>query len=215
MIEGREQLLLDVSHEFRSPLTRMKVSLEMMEESEERNNLIEDINELEAMVTELLEGARIQSPHGELDLREIDIRDPLERVCRELGERTPGITLNTGGEASRIIADPARIRILLKNIIANAVKYTPPGGRPVEITLERMPDAVTITVRDHGCGIPENELPHIFEPFYRVDKSRSKGTGGYGLGMHLSKRIMDAHGGEITVESRVNEGTTVLLRFPG
>ena len=213
MIRARDQLLLDVSHEFRSPLTRMKVSLEMMEETEERDNLISDVNELEMMVTEILEGARIQSTHGALDLRASDVRALLEGTCREFAAHPPGIRFTAGPAPALLTVDAARIRVLFRNIIANAVKYSHPDGEPVEVSLVEGDGAFTVTVKDHGCGIPEGELPFIFEPFYRVDKSRSKGTGGYGLGMHLSKKIMDAHGGEIGIESREGEGTTVILQF--
>jgi signal transduction histidine kinase len=213
MIRARDQLLLDVSHEFRSPLTRMKVSLEMMEESEERDNLISDVGELETMVTEILEGARIQSQHGALELRESDIRTLLEGICREFTDRAPGVRFTAQPRRALIIVDAARVRLLFRNVIANAVKYSRVDGKPVDVSLAETPDEFTVTVRDHGCGIPEKELPFIFEPFYRVDKSRSKGTGGYGLGMHLSKKIMDAHSGEIGIESREGEGTTVTLRF--
>lgn len=213
MIRARDQLLLDVSHEFRSPLTRMKVSLEMMEESDERENLISDVSALETMVTEILEGARIQSAHGALELGENDIRPLLEDICREFSGRAPGVRFTAGPRRARITVDAARVRLLFRNVIANAVKYSRPDGGPVTVSLDEAPDGFTVTVRDHGCGIPEKELPFIFEPFYRVDKSRAKGTGGYGLGMHLSKKIMDAHGGEIDIESREGEGTTVTLRF--
>lgn len=212
MIRARDRLLLDVSHEFRSPLTRMRLSLEMMEQSEERENLIADVAELETMVTELLEGARIQSPHGGLDLRETGLAALLEEVGSAFEGADPGVALTAAADPV-IEADPARLRLLFRNVMANAVKYSPAGGRPVEVVLTESPDAVTVTVRDHGCGIPEDELPYVFEPFYRVDKSRSKETGGYGLGMHLSKKIMEAHGGRIELESRPGDGTTVRLIF--
>lgn len=213
MIRARDQLLLDVSHEFRSPLTRMKVSLEMMEESGERDNLMSDVGELETMVTEILEGARIQSQHGALELRENDIRPLLEGICRDFADSAPGVRFTAGTEQALITVDVARMRLLFRNVIANAVKYSRVDGKPVEVSLAETSGMFTVTVRDYGCGIPEKELPFIFEPFYRVDKSRSKGTGGYGLGMHLSKNIMDAHGGEIGIESREGGGTTVTLRF--
>jgi len=213
MIRARDRLLLDVSHEFRSPLTRMRISLEMMGESDERENLVADIAELETMVTELLEGARIQSPHGGLDLGETGLADILEDVCRTFDGADPGVELRAGGTETVLMADPARLRLLFRNVIANAVKYSPAGGEPVEVTLETRPGEVVVTVRDHGCGIPEDELPLVFEPFYRVDKSRSKETGGYGLGMHLSKKIMEAHGGRIEIGSAPGGGTTVRLVF--
>ncbi len=214
MIQCRDQLLLDVSHEFRSPLTRMKVSLEMMEDSEERDNLISDITELETMITELLEGARLNSQHGDLDLRGIDIAALIRDVCLEFEQREPGIKFSPEGCRPVITADRHRLRILFKNIIANALKYSRPRGKPVEVDIEEAADDITVSVKDYGRGIPQEEIPFIFEPFYRVDKSRTKVSGGYGLGMHLSKRIVDAHGGDISIDSGIGEGTrvTVLLK---
>ncbi len=213
MLLAREQLLLDVSHEFRSPLTRMKVSLEMMEGSDERDNLISDIAELETMITELLESARIQSPHGGLEMRHTDITALLEESCLEFEGSRPGV--NQAGKSKPVFLeiDEARMRIVFKNIIANAVKYSPADGKPVEVSIDDSDATVTVVVKDHGSGIPQKELPFIFEPFYRVDKSRSKGTGGYGLGMHLSKKIVEAHGGDISIDSRLGEGTTVTIRI--
>jgi signal transduction histidine kinase len=214
MIKARDQLLLDVSHELRSPLTRMRVSLEMMEEGEDRDDLIEDINELELMITEILEGARMQGTESELNIQEVDLGELIEDVASEFQDRQPGVELHTPGERIKLPADRARLRILFNNIISNAVKYSPSQGKPVEVDIGRSDKNITVTVRDHGPGIPREELPLIFEPFYRVDKSRSKQTGGYGLGMHLSKRIMDAHGGDIDIQSEEGKGTVVKLKLP-
>jgi len=85
---------------------------------------------------------------------------------------------------------------------------------PVKISMERRAAEVVVRIEDHGIGIPQEELAHIFEPFYRVDKSRSKDTGGYGLGLSLCQTIMEAHEGKIEVQSQLKEGTTVLLFFP-
>ena len=109
--------------------------------------------------------------------------------------------------------DLNRIRTVLKNILENAVKYSKPESQPVEIAVDGEEKSVVIRIRDYGSGIPKEELPYLFEPFYRTDKSRSKDTGGYGLGMSLCKKIMEAHGGKIEIHSEVNVGTTVVLRF--
>jgi signal transduction histidine kinase len=102
----------------------------------------------------------------------------------------------------------------LANVLDNAAKYSRDRDRPVEIRIEAGTDEITVRIEDHGVGIPEAELPRIFEPFYRVDRSRSRETGGYGLGLSLCKRIMEAHGGSIAIASREGEGTEVALTFP-
>ena len=98
--------------------------------------------------------------------------------------------------------------------MSNAFKYCEPESDPVKISLERRASDVIVRIEDNGIGIPPEELSHIFEPFYRVDKSRSKDTGGYGLGLSLCKTIMEAHEGKIEVQSKPEEGTTVSLFFP-
>jgi signal transduction histidine kinase len=103
--------------------------------------------------------------------------------------------------------------MVLNNIISNAIKYSPQDGTAVRLSFVRKDGAHVIAITDRGPGIPAEELPYIFEPFYRVDKSRSKRTGGYGLGLSLCKTIMDAHQGRIEVESFSGEGTTVSLCF--
>jgi len=101
-----------------------------------------------------------------------------------------------------------------KNIITNAVKYSGSSEAPVEVSLFRQAPHVVIEIRDHGAGIPDEDMPYIFEPFYRVEKSRSQTIKGYGLGLNLCKTIMEAHNGRIEIESSLGEGTTVTLYFP-
>ena len=119
------------------------------------------------------------------------------------------------GQSENIIqGDRRQIKTVLTNILNNAFKYSGESTQSVEIEGKRENETLVIKIKDHGPGIPKEELPFIFEPFYRVDKSRSKKTGGYGLGLSLCKKIMEAHKGDISVESEVGKGTTVILAFP-
>lgn len=213
MIQAREQLLLDVSHELRSPLTRVKVTLELMEDSADKNDIRGDIHEMETMVTEILEGERLKSRFGGIQQEEVDLIEILKSVRDEFFNHEPGIKLISLPEQLVLKLDSGRIRILFKNIVANALKYSDESGYPIEISLREKVGEIIVSVQDFGHGIPAQDLPFIFEPFYRVDKSRSKITGGYGLGMSLSKKIMEAHGGKIEITSRLEVGTTVFLRF--
>lgn len=214
MIHARDQLLLDVSHELRSPLTRIKLALEFIKEGEAKKMIDSDVRNTETMITEILESERLNSPHGVLHLKQQDIADIIQEVCAIYREHKPGVDFPADFEETNLEFDPERVRIVLNNIITNALKHSDAGARPVEVFIEEQPDSVIVGVRDHGIGIPEKELPFIFEPFYRVDKSRAKKSGGYGLGLSLSKKIMEAHGGEIEIESTLGTGTTVILRFP-
>ena len=109
--------------------------------------------------------------------------------------------------------DSERIRIVFKNLLDNAFKYSRADSNPVEISIRADNDVTIVKIIDDGPGIPEEDIPQLFEPFYRVDRSRSKKTGGYGLGLSLSKKIMDAHGGKIEISNNEDRGVTVTLSF--
>ncbi|MEJ2637344.1 MAG: HAMP domain-containing sensor histidine kinase [Calditrichia bacterium] len=213
MIHARDQLLLDVSHELRSPLTRMKVALEFMEDSAAKQSLRDDIIETETMVTELLETERLKSQYGGLHKKPVNISEILHEVVEGFRGHAPEITLMDFPDNIILQADPDRLKIVFKNVLSNALKYSAASDKPVQVKLEKKPETVTIIIRDFGEGIPEGELPYIFEPFYRVDKSRTKKTGGYGLGLNLSRKIMEAHGGSIEITSKLKSGTVVYLKF--
>jgi len=213
MIRNRERLLLDVSHELRSPLTRIKVALELQEDSDGIASIRNDILELETMISELLESERLNSPHGGLKKSRVHLTEMIAAICRAFKDRLPGISIQPIPESLSLDLDPERFKIMLRNVLDNALRYSEPDGPPVVIGVQSFPEEIVFSVEDHGKGIPEQDIPHIFEPFYRVDKSRSKETGGYGLGMNLVQKIMTAHGGRIEVSSRLNLGTTIKLRF--
>jgi signal transduction histidine kinase len=112
-----------------------------------------------------------------------------------------------------VMGDADRLRQLLLNLVENAIKYTPPGGR-MTLSLAREPGWVRVTVADTGIGIAPEDLPHIFERFYRADKARSRAMGGTGLGLSIAQWVAQAHGGQITVESRLGEGSVFTLWLP-
>ena len=213
MLQTKEQLLLDVSHELRSPLTRMKVALEFLPDSQAKTSLAGDMAEMEKMISEILENARMHHLHGRLNRKPYNLVELLEQILPEFVDLPPGVhSENLPSEAICSI-DPEQAGTALKNVLTNAIKYSTPESAPVVITMESKPPYVIIRIADNGIGIPEEEQPYIFEPFYRVDKSRTKGTGGFGLGLSLCKTIMEAHGGKIELESRPGEGTIVSLFF--
>jgi signal transduction histidine kinase len=216
MVRSREQLLLDVSHELRSPLTRIKVALEMGPEGMAKESIRDDLGEMEAMISEILETARLDSAHGKLNLEDVDLGLLLSEAVADADMRAPGarsVPAKLGpGPVAKI--DRARVRKVLGNILDNAVKFSQGRTAPVEASIEAAADRIVVRIKDRGVGIPADELPRLFEPFYRVDRSRSRETGGYGLGLSLCKRIMEAHGGSISITSREGEGTEVTLVFP-
>lgn len=213
-IRARDQLLLDVSHEIRSPLTRMRVALEMIPDSGPRRSVIEDIEETEAMIRELLETQRLDSPHGGLERARVDVAALLRECLASITETGPGVELKGVERPVFAEVDPTRVRMLVNNVLTNAIKYSDPKGLPVRVVLDAPDGAVMISFHDHGIGIAGDDLAYVFEPFYRADRSRSRETGGYGIGLSLAKRIVEAHGGSIELSSRVGEGTSVLVSVP-
>lgn len=213
LLRSKEQLLLDVSHELRSPITRLKVQFEFLDDEDARESLRSDVAEMEAMVTALLESARMRHAAAALDRKPTDMAELARSLEADFRNRPPGIRLETLVEEP-VAVDPEKMRIVLRNLLDNAVNYTPAGGAAVVLSMALMPDALEIVVADAGEGIPETAIPHLFEPFYRPDTSRSRKTGGFGLGLSLCKAIVDAHGGTIDLVSTLGAGTRVTVRIP-
>ena len=214
MLNAREQLLLDVSHELRSPLTRMKVGLEFITANSYQESLQSDVQEMEQMVTEILETARLKSEYGKIDLQPTDLVLLIEKACLMFEGKAPGIRFENYAEKCAALVDVEQIQTVLKNILANALKYSAPESDPIKVRLSRDDSGIQLEIQDYGQGIPDEEMDLIFEPFYRVDKSRNKKTGGYGLGLSLCKTIIEAHGGTISVKSSMGQGAIFLLLLP-
>ena len=213
MLKAKEQLLLDVSHEMRSPLARMKVALEFLPEGKSKNSIQSDLEEMEKMISDILDTARRYHVHGELKRQKINLIDLLHEILPVFEDQPPGVQYSDLPTSIEIDVDPEQIKTVLNNVVNNAIKFSQPESNAVQISCQRRESYVILRIRDDGIGIPQEELPFIFEPFYRVDKSRSKKTGGYGLGLSLCKTIMGAHGGKIHIESKDGSGTTVSLYF--
>jgi signal transduction histidine kinase len=212
MIGARDRLLIDVSHELRSPLTRMKVTLEFLPADEQRARLAGDITEMERMVTALLELERLRMGRGITTARE-DLTATLREVAQTIEDHPPGVRVVSPSREIFADVDGEKVRIVLRNLVENAIKYSLPDSRPVEITIVEHAETVVVRVTDDGVGIPACDAERVFEPFFRVDRSRSKGTGGYGLGLSICKRIMDAHGGSIALERGLVRGASFVLTF--
>ncbi len=214
MIQARDQLLLDVSHELRSPLTRLKVALALLPEDENRTGMAGDLNEMEIMITELLELERMRDGRGVRCERQ-DLLPVLSELADTYNSGgLPGVCLRARSSAILLDLDREKIRTVARNLLENAYKFALPDSRPVEIEITEEPGSIRVCVRDDGPGIPEAELPNLFEPFYRIDRSRSRKTGGYGLGLSICKRIMEAHGGSVAVSNNSGRGACFSLIFP-
>ena len=213
MIQARDQLLLDVSHELRSPLTRLKVAVALLPDDENKAGLVGDLNEMEVMIDELLELERIRTGHGIRRERQ-NLVSLLREVAEARGDNAPGVRLLQPASEMFVDIDREKIRTVLRNLLENACKFSLADSRPIQIEVAQEDGVVRVQVRDDGPGIPAPDLPNLFEPFYRVDRSRSRKTGGYGLGLSICKRIMEAHDGSIAVSNNPGRGATFVLTFP-
>lgn len=207
LVIGQRDLLLGVSHELRTPLTRLKLRLEMLDSSADTSALRTDIRQMETMVTSLLEAAKMQHRADAVSLRSTDLIRLVEDAANGYAECAPGLAVTLPEVPVMADVDPEKMTMAVNTLLDNAIKYSDPSGRPVELGLLETKDGRCISVRDHGAGIPAESVERLFEPFYRVDDSRARETGGYGLGLHLCQAIVKAHGGRIEVESEPGAGT--------
>ncbi len=214
MITAREQLLLDVSHELRTPITRAKLALEIMPDSSEKDSVKDDIREMELMITELLETEQLKSGKANLKFEKINIKELLESIVLSFVNYKDRITINPISEHLHFTIDKLKINRVIKNITENALKYSEESQKPIEINVIDRPESIVIQVEDYGIGIPEDKIKFLFEPFYRADNSRSRKTGGYGLGLHMAKKIMEAHNADIKIMNKTtNKGIIAELIF--
>jgi signal transduction histidine kinase len=223
LVRTERELLANVSHELRTPLARIRVALELAAEGDQaraRRYLTEidaDLSELERMVADVLQAARLDQASDDLPLRRepVDLAALLAEAAARFRETRPGrpLELQAGSGGPLLDADPALLRRALDNLLDNAAKYS---GEETAVRLETRRDGVAavIEVTDRGIGIEPADLPRLFTPFFRTDRSRTRATGGVGLGLALTKRIVAAHGGTIEVESVPDQGTTFRLRLP-
>lgn len=210
MIRSKETLLIDVSHELRSPLTRMKLASEFIDDENIKGKIKIDIREMETMITKLLETYRIENIHGKIILEPSDIVNLTRKVIS--GFTNAKINFKTDFQSKEINIDKEKMEIVLRNIIDNAIKYS--NGKSVDVRIEDSNgESTKVVIKDYGNGIEEKELKKIFEPFYRVDKSRDKKIGGFGLGLSLVKKILDLHDAEIKVTSKLSHGSEFNIIF--
>jgi signal transduction histidine kinase len=187
-------------------------------QKETLKTITKQANTLTRLVKRLLDISRFEASGGKLDVREIDLRrflTTLESSFSVLAnQRDIAFSVNHGADLpSKVYWDEDRINEVLGNLISNAFKFTSRGGK-VGLTVESQDNRVTITVRDTGAGISPEQLPHIFDKFYQADNQAQAATKGTGLGLAIAKEIVEAHGGRITVESAVGEGTTFVVVLP-
>ncbi|MEN8180468.1 MAG: ATP-binding protein [Pseudomonadota bacterium] len=213
MLNAKRELLLAISHELRSPLTRSRVSAELLDDPAARERINKDLDEMEQLIGELLESERLNSRHASLSLAPVNPNITVTDVIRD-NFPNQGIITSLQDDITPVMLDESRLRLLIRNLLSNAIRHNRTDHGQVEIVTLADNNGLDIRIRDHGEGIAEKHLPYLTEPFYRVDPSRQRKTGGYGLGLHLCRMITEAHGGSLIISSEQNVGTTVTVRLP-
>jgi heavy metal sensor kinase len=217
----RKQLTADVAHELRTPLTNVATHIEAMLEGvweptrERLTSCHEEILRIGRLVRDMENLARVESDNLKLDKTRVDL---LELAKKTLGHFEADIAarklkVSVEGSCPDVWGDRNRLQQVLTNLLSNAVKYTPPEG-VLRVVLSDTDGSVFLVVEDNGVGISEDELPFVFERFYRADKSRSRSSGGSGIGLAVVKSIVTAHGGKVDVESRLNRGSRFRIALP-
>lgn len=224
----RRDFVANVSHELKTPATSLRLLAESLEETIDKDpiqarlfaaQLKKETERLSHLITDLLDLTRLESQERVENPVPVDVRGVLMTVLARMRRvaRKKNITLQWKrfGRAAQytVHGDETQLTSMFTNLVDNAVKYTPPGGR-VEVTGGFEGSEIVIRVSDTGIGIPQASLPRIFERFYRVDKARSKETGGTGLGLSIVRHIAENHGGRVTVESTLGEGSTFTVYLP-
>ena len=206
-IDERTRLLAAMSHDLKTPLTRMRLRTELLEDGSLRGKFETDLLEMEAMVTQTLEfmrGLSIREP-----TQNVDIMGLLESL--QADNETMGRTVTIDGRVARPVTGvPQLLRRCLSNLVDNAILY----GKCAEIRVEDGPEQLAIRVRDHGPGMPDSEIEKVFEPFYRLEGSRSRETGGTGLGLSIARNIAQAHGGDVRLRNHEDGGLEAILTLP-
>jgi signal transduction histidine kinase len=213
LVTGQRDLLLGVSHELRTPLTRLKLRFEMLDAEVETSAIKQDVRQMESMITSLLETAKMHHGVDGIRTQATDMAQLVADVADGYRTQPPGIVLDVPEEPVMATVDSEKMTTALNTLLDNTTKYSAPDSPPVEISLRGRNDGFSIIIKDHGIGVPEESIDHLFDPFYRVDESRTRATGGYGLGLYLCQTIIKAHKAHIDVESSLGVGTTFRVIF--
>lgn len=215
MLDAKRTLLLGISHELRTPLSRMRLALEFCDNEETARDLKDEITEMEKIVGSLLEAERLNSRHAQLSISPVDLRDLIGELIDDFFCRTRDrIEVELPAAAMPASVDAARIKLMLKNLLSNALRYSTAEDGPVRLKLATAGSEALMTVADSGPGISREQAEHIGEPFYRGDPSRARTSGGTGLGLYLAKLVASAHGGTLKLRDTNGQGACFEVRLP-
>lgn len=222
----RREFVANVSHELKTPLTSIKSYAETLldggiDDKETTRKFLEVIDaeadRMTRLVRDLLQLSSIDNEQIKWNMTEVDIEKLLnlciDKLSIEAEEKNQTVKIKTYCSPAAVLGDADRLEQVMLNILTNAIKYTPEGGK-IECSVAKKDDNIVISIRDNGIGIPREDLPRIFERFYRVDKARSRQMGGTGLGLSIAREIIIAHKGDINIKSEIGKGTEVVITLP-
>ena len=216
MLDAKRQLLLAISHELRSPLARARMNTELLEDSGERSALLRDLGEMRDLITDLLESERLADVqaggHAALQTETATLSDIIHEQC-DAQAAAGTLTLQLDETLPALPLDRARMRLLLRNLVDNALRHGSESGQPLVVSTSATPQAAQLVVRDFGPGMEESQLQHAAEAFYRADAARLRSTGGVGLGLYLCKLVVEAHGGTLTLRN-AHPGLEITAAIP-
>ncbi|MGA2967838.1 MAG: HAMP domain-containing sensor histidine kinase [Candidatus Levyibacteriota bacterium] len=225
MLDEQNRFITDASHELNTPITALKTSLEVNLRDKQLNletakgvlkSNLEDVNSLQSLSEELMELIMYQKQNGSFKIAKVDLSNVVKAAVgqvKSLAEKKR-ITIKVNAPKTLMLGDEKSLRELLVILLDNAIKYTD-NKSTISLTVKQEDTEASVIVKDGGIGIKKEDLPHIFDRFYRADRSRTKQTiGGYGLGLSIAKRIVTLHNGSIRVESEVGKGSTFIVTFP-
>ena len=212
MLEAKRQLLMAISHELRTPITKAKLRMEFMPESDEKDQLKEDINEIDLLISDLLEAERLNNDHSALVSERVLLANFIRSIAESFKSNNGEIEIEIPINDLEFEIDKLRIRLLITNLLNNAVRHG--KGNLINVRVSFSGDRGIIEVKDNGEGISEEHITQITEPFYRADSARQRNTGGFGLGLYLCRLIAQAHGGEMIIVSQEGQGTQITVNLP-
>ena len=220
MLASQRQLVSDVSHELRSPLARLRIALELAQRASDPATALarveKEADELELLVTDLLSLARMESGQSVLEKQSLSLCQLIEKIAEDArfeGEARQLQVVLEHCDDLILTADPVLLKSAIENVVRNGLNFSRDQGRLL-ISTRLLGDAVEICVEDEGEGVPEAALGRLFEPFTRVEQSRVRRSGGFGLGLAITGRVLLAHGGQARAENRSGGGLRVILRLP-
>lgn len=207
LIDDRTRMLAAISHDLRTPITRLRLRAEYIEDAEQNGKALRDLDEMEDMISSLLAFARDDADQEPREV--VDLIALLHSVCDDLADTGSEVEFSGEGRLPYLCSRLA-LRRAFNNLLENAVRY----GERARVTLSDCENQIVVRIDDDGPGIPDAETEKAFDPFYRIETSRNRETGGTGVGLHVARTIIRSHGGEVSLKNRTEGGLRATVRLP-